>query len=166
MNGLESFSGSRRRFELKGKVNGITVIDDYGHHPTELRVTLETAKAYAAPGRVLVVFQPHRFSRTQAFAPEFAHSLELADLALVLEIYPASEPPIPGVTSQLITRESTSGTIFYEPSMLDVVTKVVDVALPGDLIVTLGAGDVNSLAPVIVQALEERLQESSTNENA
>ena len=166
MNGLESFSGSRRRFELKGKVNGITVIDDYGHHPTELRVTLETAKAYAAPGRVLVVFQPHRFSRTQAFAPEFAHSLELADLAFVLEIYPASEPPIPGVTSQLITRESTSGTIFYEPSMLDVVTKVVDVALPGDLIVTLGAGDVNSLAPVIVQALEERLQESSTNENA
>ncbi len=166
MNGLESFSGSRRRFELKGKVNGITVIDDYGHHPTELRVTLETAKAYAAPGRVLVVFQPHRFSRTQAFAPEFAHSLELADLAFVLEIYPASEVPIPGVTSQLITRESTSGTLFYEPSMLDVVTKVVDEAQPGDLIVTLGAGDVNSLAPVIVQALEERFQESLTNENA
>lgn len=166
MSGLESFSGSRRRFELKGKVADITVIDDYGHHPTELRVTLETAKSYAAPGRVIVVFQPHRFSRTQAFAAEFARALELADLVYVLEIYPASEAPIPGVTSQFITRESSTGTINYEPSMLQIVAKVVSAARPGDLILTLGAGDVNSLAPVIVQALEERLQESSTTENA
>ena len=164
--GLESFSGSRRRFELKGKVNEITVIDDYGHHPTELRVTLETAKSYATPGRVIVVFQPHRFSRTQAFAPEFARALELADLAYVLEIYPASEVAIPGVTSQIITRESTSGKIFYETSMLDVVAKVVSAALPGDLILTLGAGDVNSLAPVIVQALEERFQGDFALDNA
>ena len=164
--GLESFSGSRRRFELKGKVNEITVIDDYGHHPTELRVTLETAKSYATPGRVIVVFQPHRFSRTQAFAPEFARALELADLAYVLEIYPASEVAIPGVTSQIITRESTSGKIFYESSMLDVVAKVVSAALPGDLILTLGAGDVNSLAPVIVQALEERFQGDFALDNA
>ena len=164
--GLESFSGSRRRFELKGKVNEITVIDDYGHHPTELRVTLETAKSYATPCRVIVVFQPHRFSRTQAFAPEFARALELADLAYVLEIYPASEVAIPGVTSQIITRESTSGKIFYESSMLDVVAKVVSAALPGDLILTLGAGDVNSLAPVIVQALEERFQGDFALDNA
>ena len=157
--GLESFSGSRRRFEHKGTVNQIEVIDDYGHHPTELRVTLETAKAYAAPGRVFVIFQPHRFSRTQAFAPEFAHALEIADLAFVLEIYPASEKPIPGVTSQLITRESETATVFYEPSMIEVVEKVVRMALPGDLIMTLGAGDVNSLAPVIIQALEERTHE-------
>ncbi len=156
LHGLESFSGSRRRFEHKGKVHGIEVIDDYGHHPTEIRVTLETAKAYATPGRVIVVFQPHRFSRTQAFFAEFARSLELADRAFVLEVYPASETPIPGVTSQLITRASSSGTIFHEPSMLSVVRDVLEIAEPGDVIMTLGAGDVNSLAPVIVQALEER----------
>ncbi len=156
LRGLETFSGSRRRFEHKGKVNGIEVIDDYGHHPTEIRVTLETAKAYAAPGRVLVIFQPHRFSRTQAFAPEFARSLELADQAFVLEVYPASEAPIPGVTSQLITRSSNTGSIMYQPSMLAVVQEVLEVAQPGDVIMTLGAGDVNSLAPVLVQALEER----------
>ena len=137
-------------------MHGIEVIDDYGHHPTEIRVTLETAKAYATPGRVIVVFQPHRFSRTQAFFAEFARSLELADRAFVLEVYPASETPIPGVTSQLITRASSSGTIFHEPSMLSVVRDVLEIAEPGDVIMTLGAGDVNSLAPVIVQALEER----------
>jgi UDP-N-acetylmuramate--alanine ligase len=156
LKGLVSFSGSRRRFEHKGTVNGIEVIDDYGHHPTEIRVTLETAKSYAVSGRVIVIFQPHRFSRTQAFASEFAKSLEIADLAYVLEIYPASETPIPGVTSQSITRASQSGSVLYEPSMVDVVAKVLEIAQPGDLIMTLGAGDVNSLAPVIVQALEER----------
>ena len=156
LRGLESFSGSRRRFEHKGIVNGIEVIDDYGHHPTELRVTLETAQAYATAGRVLVIFQPHRFTRTQAFAPEFAAALDLADQAFVLEVYPASEEPIPGVTSQLITRASTSGKIVYEPSMVSAVHRVIDIATQGDLIMTLGAGDVNSLAPVIVQALEER----------
>ena len=163
--GLESFSGSRRRFEHKGIVNQIEVIDDYGHHPTELRVTLETAKAYAAPGRVIVIFQPHRFSRTQAFAPEFAKALELADLAYILEIYPASEIPIPGVTSQLITRASKTASVLYEPSMLRVVEKVVHMALPGDLIMTLGAGDVNSLAPVIIQALQERAHEDVDEKN-
>jgi UDP-N-acetylmuramate--alanine ligase len=156
LRGLESFTGSRRRFEHKGVVHEIEVIDDYGHHPTEIRVTLETAKAYVPAGRVIVIFQPHRFSRTQAFAPDFAKALEIADQAFVLEVYPASEAPIPGVTSQLITRVSKSGKIEYEPSMLTVVQRVLDIAKPGDLIMTLGAGDVNSLAPVIVQALEER----------
>lgn len=156
LRGLQSFSGSRRRFEHKGKVNRVEVIDDYGHHPTEIRVTLETAKAYAYPGRVLVIFQPHRFSRTQAFAEEFARALEIADRAYVLEVYPAGEHPIPGVTSQLITRASESANIIYEPSMLNIVQDVLALAEPGDVIMTLGAGDVNSLAPVIVQALEER----------
>lgn len=154
--GLESFTGSRRRFEHKGIVHEIEVIDDYGHHPTELRVTLNTAKAYVPTGRVIVVFQPHRFTRTQAFYGDFASALEIADQAFVLEVYPASETPIPGVTSQLITRASSTGSIEYEPSMLNVVQRVIDCAKPGDLIMTLGAGDVNSLAPVIVQALEER----------
>ncbi|MEJ0014736.1 MAG: cyanophycin synthetase [Actinomycetota bacterium] len=89
LRGLNSFSGSRRRFEHKGKIHKIEVIDDYGHHPTEIRVTLETAKSYAPSGKVIVIFQPHRFTRTQAFAAEFAEALEIADTAFVLEIYPA-----------------------------------------------------------------------------
>jgi len=156
LKGLETFSGSRRRFEKKGEIGGITVIDDYGHHPTEIRVTLETARAYAAPGKVLVAFQPHRFTRTQAFASDFAKALEIADHAYVLEIYPASEAPIPGVTSQLITQASTTDSVEYEPSMLVVVEKLLKAAQPGDIILTLGAGDVNTLAPVIVDALGER----------
>ena len=154
--GLSKYSGSRRRFEHKGVVNGIEVIDDYGHHPTELRVTLETAKNYAQSGRVIVVFQPHRYSRTQAFAPEFAHALSIADDVLVLEIYPASEEPIPGVTSQMITKLMDQGRSDFEPSMVKAVERVVLIAKPGDVIITLGAGDVSSLAPVIVQALAEK----------
>lgn len=156
LKGLRTFSGSRRRFEHKGTVNKIEVIDDYGHHPTEIRVTLETARAYISPGRVLVIFQPHRFSRTQVFAEEFARALALADQVFLLEVYPAGEIPIPGVTSALISRATKVKTITLEPSMVNVVKKVLDIAQPGDLIMTLGAGDVNSLAPVIVQALEER----------
>ena len=160
LDGLKGFTGSRRRFERKGKVNGIEVIDDYGHHPTEITVTLKTARKYAQDGRTIVIFQPHRYSRTQAFAPEFAAALELADLAYVLDIYAASEAPIPGVTSQLITNASKTGTVHYVPSMLGSLEKVVEVAAPGDLIITLGAGDVNSLAPVILQSLEERYEKN------
>jgi UDP-N-acetylmuramate--alanine ligase len=154
--GLAKYSGSRRRFERKGVVNGIEVIDDYGHHPTELRVTLETAKNYVQSGKVIVVFQPHRYSRTQAFASEFADALSIADDVLVLEIYPASEEPIPGVTSQMITKLMDREHSGFEPSMVSAVERVVSIAKPGDLIMTLGAGDVSSLAPVIVQALEEK----------
>ena len=154
--GLEVFSGSRRRFEHKGTVHDIEVIDDYGHHPTEIRVTLETAKSYISPGRVIVIFQPHRFSRTEAFAEEFGKALSLADQVFLLEVYPAGEKPIPGVTSALITKSTEVKTISLEPSMVKVIEKVIDIAKSGDLIMTLGAGDVNSLAPVIVQALEER----------
>jgi UDP-N-acetylmuramate--alanine ligase len=154
--GLARYSGSRRRFEHKGVVNGIEVIDDYGHHPTELRVTLETAKNYAEAGKVIVVFQPHRYSRTQAFAPEFADALSIADDVLVLEIYPASEEPIPGVTSQMITKHMDQAHAEFEPSMVKAVERVVSMAKPGDVIMTLGAGDVSSLAPVIVEALAEK----------
>ena len=160
LDGLKGFTGSRRRFERKGEVNGIEVVDDYGHHPTEITVTLKTARKYTQDGRTIVIFQPHRYSRTQAFAPEFAAALELADLAYVLDIYAASEAPIPGVTSQLITNASKTGTVHYVPSMLGSLEKVVEVAAPGDLIITLGAGDVNSLAPVILQSLEERYEKN------
>jgi len=154
MEGLKLFTGARRRFEVKGVSKGITVIDDYGHHPTEIRATLETARIVAESGRVLTVFQPHRYSRTQAFASEFATSLALADHTYLLEIYPASETAIPGVTSSLIASKMNSDHVTYEPSMPAVVEAVAQDAQPGDVIITLGAGDVSSLGKLILNALD------------
>jgi UDP-N-acetylmuramate--alanine ligase len=152
--GLKLFTGARRRFEIKGVVNGVTVVDDYGHHPTEITATLETARIFAGTGRVLAVFQPHRYSRTQAFAPQFAASLSSADHTYLLEIYPASEKPIVGVTSSLIAQQMESTKVSYEPSMPTVVDSVAYEAKPGDVIITLGAGDVSALGPLIIQSLE------------
>lgn len=154
--GLALFTGARRRFEVKGKVNGVTVIDDYGHHPTEIRATLQTARIYAQTGRVIAIFQPHRYSRTQAFAAEFAAALELSDHTYLLEVYPASEKPIPGVTSSLIASHMKSNQVTYEPSMPTVVEMVAALAQPGDLILTLGAGDVSALGKLIIDSLEEQ----------
>ena len=154
--GLNKFSGAKRRFENRGNVNGITVIDDYGHHPTEVRVTLETAKRYAQSGRVIAIFQPHRYSRTAMFVNEFAEVLALADQVYLLEIYAASEAAIPGVSSILIANAMPPSKVIFEPSMIDVVSAAVAEAKSGDLIITLGAGDVNLLVPLILQTLEEK----------
>jgi len=152
--GLALFTGARRRFEIKGIVNGITVVDDYGHHPTEVRATLETARTYAGSGRVLTIFQPHRFSRTRAFTREFAEELGKADHTFLLEVYPAGESPIPGVSSLSISQRMAEGTVTYEPSMPVVIESVIAMATPGDLILTLGAGDVSSLGTLIVTNLQ------------
>jgi UDP-N-acetylmuramate--alanine ligase len=154
--GLASFSGARRRFELRGEVDGITVIDDYGHHPTEIKATLETARAFAGEGRVLVIFQPHRFSRTQAFLSEFAKELSAADHTFLLEVYPADEKPISGVTSAGIAHRMEQSRVTYEPSMPSVIDQVVKQARSGDVILTLGAGDVTALAPLIVDNLQRK----------
>jgi UDP-N-acetylmuramate--alanine ligase len=154
--GLKAFTGTRRRFELKGEVNGVKVIDDYGHHPTELVVTLTAARNLAGSGRVIVVFQPHRYSRTAAFANQFSNSLALADFTYLLEVYAASEKPMPGVSSLLIARGMKAEQVKFEPSMLQVVSDVVEMAKSGDLILTLGAGDVSSLGDPILQALASR----------
>ena len=152
--GLALFSGARRRFEIKGISKGITVIDDYGHHPTEIKATLESARIYAQSGRVLTVFQPHRYSRTQVFASEFAKALSASDYTYLLEIYPASEKEIPGVSSLLISKEMASSNHSYQPSMPEVVEAVAKMAKSGDLILTLGAGDVSSLGKLILEAIE------------
>jgi UDP-N-acetylmuramate--alanine ligase len=154
ISGLATFRGTGRRFELKGQVRGIRVVDDYGHHPTEINVTLNAAKRYATDGRVLVVFQPHRYSRTRAFAKEFAKALDRADYAWVLEVYSSSEKQIPGVSGQTITQLMTNGS--YEPNFMSVVNSVVATAKPGDVILTLGAGDVSSLGPIIIEALSSK----------
>ena len=156
LEGLASFQGAGRRFELKASVAGIRVIDDYGHHPTEIDVTLTAARRYAGDGRVLVIFQPHRYSRTQAFLDQFASSLDLADLTILLEIYPASEKPIAGVSASLIAQKMERGRFI--PNFLEASEEIISMAKPGDVILTLGAGDVNSLAPIIVQGLERRFE--------
>jgi UDP-N-acetylmuramate--alanine ligase len=156
LEGLASFQGAGRRFELKASVAGVRVIDDYGHHPTEINVTLTAARRYAGDGRVLVIFQPHRYSRTQAFLDQFAQSLDLADLAILLEIYPASEKPIAGVSASLIAQKMKHGKFI--PNFLDASEEIISMAKPGDVILTLGAGDVNSLAPIIAQGLERRFE--------
>jgi UDP-N-acetylmuramate--alanine ligase len=158
LTGLGTFRGTGRRFELKGTVHGVRVIDDYGHHPTEIQVTLAAARRYAGDGRLIVIFQPHRFSRTQAFAQGFADVLETADRAIVLEVYAASEKPIEGVTSKIITSKMTKGE--YIPNFVEVTDSVVEMAEPGDVIITLGAGDVSSLAPIIVDGLNRRFNQS------
>jgi UDP-N-acetylmuramate--alanine ligase len=152
--GLASFAGTGRRFELKGTVHGIRVIDDYGHHPTEIRVTLDAARLYAGDGRLLVIFQPHRYSRTQAFMSEFASALSLADDVTLLEVYAASEKPIPGVSSEAISQSMTNGK--YVPNFVDATDSMIEMAKPGDVIMTLGAGDVSSLGPIIVDGLTKR----------
>ena len=154
LSGLASFHGTGRRFELKATVHGIRVIDDYGHHPTEIDVTLSAAKRYAGDGRLIVVFQPHRYSRTRAFMNEFAKALSIADEVVLLEVYAASETPIPGITSATIAEQMTNG--HFIPNFLDATEWVIAQARPGDVIVTLGAGDVNSLAPIISDGLARR----------
>jgi UDP-N-acetylmuramate--alanine ligase len=153
LDGLVKFHGAGRRFELKGAVNGIRVIDDYGHHPTEIKVTLEAAKRYAGGGRVLVIFQPHRYSRTKAFINQFAEALSLADKTWLLEVYAASEQPISGVSSANIAKILANSA--FEPNFISVTEAVAAEAKPGDVIITLGAGDVSSIGPLIIEELHK-----------
>jgi UDP-N-acetylmuramate--alanine ligase len=152
--GLHSFRGAGRRFELKATEHGIRIIDDYGHHPTEISVTLDAARRYAGDGRVLVIFQPHRYSRTQAFLSEFATALDKADDVTLLEIYAASEKPIPGISAELIAEKMQHG--HFIPNFVLAAERMIELAKPGDVIITLGAGDVNSLAPIIAEGLNKR----------
>ena len=154
--GLKSFTGTRRRFELKGEVGGVKVIDDYGHHPTEIIATLTAAKNLAQSARVLVIFQPHRYSRTAAFSEQFSAALSNADFTFLLEVYAASEKPIPGVSSLMIARNMDQSKVKFEPSMLEVVSEITKMAKSGDVIITLGAGDISSLGEPILQSLADR----------
>ncbi|SDT17409.1 UDP-N-acetylmuramate--L-alanine ligase [Pseudarthrobacter equi] len=148
---LASFAGASRRFELKGEARGVRVFDDYAHHPTEVRAALTAARSVAGEHKVHVLFQPHLFSRTREFAREFAEALELADTALVLDIYPAREDPIPGVTSKLIADHMAGRGRLV--SAEEAVAAVADAAADGDIVLTAGAGDVTGYGPRIVEAL-------------
>ena len=153
--GLAAFRGVDRRFQTKGEVRGVTVVDDYGHHPTEVRATLQAARECGYE-RVLVLFQPHRYSRTRDLMDEFATAFVDADVVQVLDIYAASETPMEGVTAEALAlriRERGGGHVEYAPSMAEAVKRLAGNAREGDLILTLGAGNVSQAGPLLLEAL-------------
>jgi UDP-N-acetylmuramate--alanine ligase len=164
--GLAAYRGARRRLELKGEADGVQVIDSYAHHPTELAADLAAARDIAAGadgggagyggGRVIAVFQPHLFSRTRIFAAEFGAALGLADEVIVLDVYAAREDPEPGVTGRLVADAVPGGGAVYLPDKAAVPAVIAGLAKPGDLVLTMGAGDVTAVGPQIVAALRER----------
>ncbi|MEV5962503.1 UDP-N-acetylmuramate--L-alanine ligase [Kribbella sp. NPDC051952] len=156
--GLASFTGTGRRFEFKGLEDGVRVFDSYAHHPTELAVDLTAARQVAGEGRVIACFQPHLFSRTRIFAKEFSEALALADEVVVMDVFAAREDPEPGVTGALLANHVPlkPEQVRFEPSWSAVPQLVADLAEPGDLVVTLGAGDVTLIGPEVVGLLAER----------
>lgn len=152
---LGEFTGTDRRFTLRGEAAGVKVFDDYAHHPTEVQRALETGRTVAAGHNLYVLFQPHLFSRTREFSGEFARALSQADRTYVLDIYPARELPIEGVTSHLITDAGFSE-VHYAPLAQDAVQAIVAAAQPGDIVMTVGAGDVTAFGTTLVEKLRER----------
>lgn len=154
--GLAAFGGVRRRFEFKGRSGDVRLYDDYAHHPTEVAAQLRAMRHAAAGGRVVVVFQPHLYSRTKAFADQFAQALALADEVVVLDVYGAREQPEPGVSGALIVDQITGATAHYEPAFDRAASLAADLVRSGDLLVTMGAGDVTQLGPEIIAELDRR----------
>ncbi|WP_144207401.1 UDP-N-acetylmuramate--L-alanine ligase [Mycobacterium tilburgii] len=167
LDGLAGFEGVRRRFELVGAVGSVRVFDDYAHHPTEIAATLSAVRAVleqASDGRALVVFQPHLYSRTKAFAAEFGQALDHADEVFVLDVYGAREQPLAGMRGAIVA-EHVSAPVSYLPNFSTVAEQVAAAAGPGDVIVTMGAGDVTMLGPEIVSALRARATRSTPGQS-
>ncbi|MFC8181155.1 UDP-N-acetylmuramate--L-alanine ligase [Rhodococcus sp. NPDC057297] len=162
LEGLAGFGGVHRRFQIRGREHGIRVFDDYAHHPTEVRAVLGAAQQLVTSaagagvrGRVVVVFQPHLYSRTETFAAEFGEALSIADEVVVLDVYGAREEPLPGVTGALVASAVTKP-VIYQPDLSLVAKQVASLAEPGDVVITMGAGDVTMLAGPILDALRSR----------
>ena len=154
---LKAFTGVGRRFEIIGTARDITVVDDYAHHPTEVRATLEAARPTAK--RVICLFQPHRYSRTAAFMEEFARAFTDADLLFLHSVYPAGEAPLPGVTSEALAalvRRNGGTVVHYNEDITTLEKEIAAKARPGDLIITMGAGDVTKSAPRILELLHQK----------
>jgi UDP-N-acetylmuramate--alanine ligase len=151
--GLNNFRGVDRRFQQRGQARGVTVVDDYGHHPTEIRATLSAARE-CGHKRIFVVFQPHRYTRTLDLLEEFGSAFRDADSVIVLPIYAASEEPIPGVTAERLVEMIAGAKAQYAPDFTAAVAAVAAEVREGDLVLTLGAGNVSQLAPQMLAALE------------
>ncbi|MFJ8077390.1 UDP-N-acetylmuramate--L-alanine ligase [Streptomyces sp. NPDC096176] len=152
---IGAYTGVKRRLQLKGEAAGVQVIDSYAHHPTEMTADLEAMRGAASESRLLVVFQPHLFSRTQELGTEMGQALALADASVVLDIYPAREDPIPGITSDLIidAARAAGAEVTGVHDKAAVPEAIAGMATPGDLVLTMGAGDVTDLGPAILARL-------------
>ena len=157
--GLASYTGTRRRMELRGEVGGVAVYDSYAHHPVEIAGDLEAARSIAGAGRVLVCFQPHLVSRTRAFGTQMGVALGAADEVVVLDVYVARENPEPGIDGALVAGAVPlpADRVHYAPDPAPVPARLAELARPGDLVLTLGAGDITELAPKVLDELRNRL---------
>jgi UDP-N-acetylmuramate--alanine ligase len=155
---LAAFSGVRRRFDVLGERNGVTVVDDYAHHPTEVRATLAGARQLDF-GRIVVLFQPHRYSRTESLAEEFGDAFQDADRVVLMDVYSAGEAPIPGITGKTVLesvlRAHPRAQAAYLPHRSDIVDYLADRTRPGDVVFTMGAGDVTLIGPELLRALAQ-----------
>ena len=158
--GLESFRGAERRFEVRGEINDILVVDDYGHHPTEISAVIDAARSLGRR-RIVVAFQPHRFTRTAALLDAFGPSLHGADRILLTGIYAAGEDPMPGITLESLAsavRKTVTAPVDVVPALEDVAPALAKIAAPGDVVITLGAGSIGSVSERLVEILKTRSQ--------
>lgn len=157
--GIAGFGGVKRRFETVADVRGVWIVDDYAHHPTEVKATLAAART-AAKGRVWVLFQPHRYSRTSALSREFGEAFDDADRVVLMDVYSAGETPVPGVSGKTVVdavlAHDPRTSVAYFPHRTDIAAYLSTRVRPGDLVMTMGAGDVTAMGPEIVRALGER----------
>lgn len=160
---LAAFRGVGRRFELVGKAGGVVIVDDYAHHPSEIAATLEAARQAYPAKRLVAVFQPHLFTRTQALGRAMGSALRAADLVVVTDVYPARETPIPGVTGRLVADAvgADGPRVHWVPSRKELVGRLAGMVEPGDVVLTLGAGDVTAVGPELLGVLQRRERESS-----
>ena len=158
--GIETFSGTRRRFDYRGAADGVRVYDDYAHHPTEIAATLRAARGMVGGGRIVVAFQAHHYYRTALFVREFGESLGLADEVVVLEVFAPGEEPIPGASGRTMADNVPlpAAQVVFEPSWSKVAGELADRARPGDLVMTLGAGDIGLIATEVLDLLRAREQ--------
>lgn len=158
--GLARFSGTHRRFEFRGEVNHIRVFDDYAHHPTEIAAVLRAARNVVAGGRIIVAFQAHHYYRTAMFSKEFGEALGLADFVVVLEVFAPGETPIPGASGSTMASHVPldKDSVIFEPSWSAVSQHLANAAKPGDIIMTLGAGDIGMMCSEVLQLLQESKQ--------
>jgi UDP-N-acetylmuramate--alanine ligase len=162
--GLHTFTGAGRRFQAKGEVNGVLLIDDYGHHPTEIRATLAAAKLGSGGRRIVVLFQPHRYTRTHDLMQEFARSFNNADVVFITDIYAASEDPIEGVNAEVLTaaiKRFGHKDVSYIGSLENAAPLLFDYVQPGDLVLTLGAGTVNRVSDQLLNLLQDAQPKSA-----
>lgn len=156
--GLRDFAGAMRRFQRLGTVGGVAVVDDYGHHPTELSATIAGAREANPDGRVIAVFQPHRYSRTEALGTDLGRALAAADLVVVTDVYAAGEAPVPGITGALVAdgAADAGAEVRFMPRLGDLPKLLADLVEPGDMVLTMGAGDITGVGPQLLERLEGR----------